>query len=123
MELKKIHEDKRGSVHVLTGEPLTVPEISFLTCRAGLARGGCIHEKSRENLTVISGSIYYFWGQEENHKIIHQGESIIIEANTPHYFLALTDCIVIEWGADLNEKQTKYQPFRAIVDEINKTRE
>jgi len=119
MKLTKIFKDFRGEIFSLTENPLTVPEVSIMTCKAGLARGGCVHHKSKEHLCVIEGVIQYVYGEDKKHVMLHAGQSITIEPNTPHFFLSITDSIVSEWGPQLEEKQEKYEPFRKIVMEIN----
>ncbi len=119
MLLTEIFKDIRGTIFALTGKPLNVPEISILTCSAGMARGGCIHRKSKEHLCVIEGVIKYVYGNDQKHVMLSPGQTITIEPNTPHFFLSLTDSITMEWGAELEEKQEKHEAFRKIVMEIN----
>ena len=118
MKLDHIHTDERGSIYSLNGNPLNLDEVSFLTCRAGKSRGGCIHRKNSEYLIVIEGWINYVWGKD-NCKMMKAGDSITIPPNTPHYMIALTDSIIAEWGCTTEEKKEKYEPFRKIVMEIN----
>ena len=42
-----------------------------------------------------------------------------IPRNTPHYFIALEDSIILEWGATPEEKINKHKEFRKMVDDIN----
>jgi len=121
MKLDNIHEDARGFIKTITGGFETCPELTIMKTNAGFARGGCIHDKSREHLVVIEGSIKYFWGMDSgSHKILRAGQGITIDPNTPHFFLSLTDSIVAEWGPQIEEKQGKYKPMRDLVNSINK---
>jgi len=122
MELNSIHNDNRGSINVLVGDLTTVPEVTIFRTKAGYARGGCIHMKSREHLVVIEGMIEYFhtdqWGGSLK-RIFLSGNSITIQPAIPHYYVSKTDSIVMEWGPLLEEKKGKHEAFRAIVDAIN----
>lgn len=125
MKLDKIFADKRGEIYSVTESPLTLPEVSFLTCNAGMARGGCIHRKNFEHLCVIEGTMNYYYGLENDdissmrHITLRAGQSFTIPPNTPHFMLALTNCVFIEFGCEIEEKQEKYLPYRKIVDDIN----
>lgn len=119
MKINNIHSDNRGFIKALTGDLQTCPEIAIMKTNAGCARGGCIHRKNKEHLCVLEGSIEYVYGDENVHVMLQQGQSITIEPNTPHFFLSLSDSLVAEWGATLEEKQEKHTAFRKIVMEIN----
>lgn len=95
------------------------PEVTIFHTRQGMARGGCIHHKSDEHTCVISGLVEYVMG--ECRFILEAGDSMVIPAGTPHYFLSLSDSVVLEWGATPEEKKEKHPEFRAIVEEINDT--
>jgi len=119
VEFKKIHEDKRGAIHVLMDFLEDGKEFAFLEVKKGYARGGCFHSKD-EHLAVIKGKIKLILGEEE--KIISQGESIFIPSKTPHAFIGVDDSsIVAEWGITTQEKQSdiKDPELRSKVDEIN----
>lgn len=119
MQLQKIHEDKRGEIYSLTGSPLNYPEVSFLTCKAGFSRGGCIHSEHSEHLVVIEGVINYYYDTDLKHITLHTGQAFTIEPNTPHFIVALKDSIIAEWGCNTEEKAGKYAPFRKLVEDIN----
>jgi len=127
MELNKIHEDNRGSIHALTGDPLVHPEVSFLSTKSGLMRGGCIHRINSEHLCVIEGMIEYYYRlpNDENIKcqIMINGQSITIPPNTPHYMLSVSDSIIAEWGCEIEEKAEKHEEFRKIVLDHNLTKQ
>lgn len=119
MKLNKIHEDNRGQIFAITETPLTVPEVSFMSCHAGMSRGGCIHRKNSEHLCVIEGVMNYYYGEDMRHVTLKPGQGITIPPNTPHFMLALTDCVFIEWGCEEEEKKEKYESYRKIVNDIN----
>lgn len=125
MKLEHIHSDNRGCIYSVTEKPLSSPEVSFLSTKKGIARGGCIHYKNYEHLCVIEGTIEYYFRlpneTEISNVILSTGQTISIPPATPHYLISLTDSIVIEWGCDLDEKKEKYEPFRRIVNEINES--
>lgn len=137
MILNHIFTDNRGSIHALTEGLHQFPEIAILQTNAGLARGGCIHDKSTEYLCVLEGEIIYVYGGDifnarlphstfdvnpQGHAMVRMkvGDTIAIQKNTPHYFISVTNSTVAEWGADPSEKQAKHEEFRAIVTEYNK---
>lgn len=117
MKLDSIHQDDRGSIHVIKDDDLGHPEVTIFTTGAGYARGGCIHHKSDEYCTVISGEVKYVIGDEKH--ILTDGMSVIIPRGTPHYFISWGYSVVMEWGATPEEKKEKHPEFRRIVDEIN----
>lgn len=119
MELKKIHEDKRGYIYVVDNLLEDNREFSFLEIKEGFARGGCLH-KNDEYFVVIEGSIKFILGYEE--KILKKGESGLIPKNLPHAFVALEDSIVSEWGISTEEKEAdvKDPELRKTVDDLNK---
>jgi mannose-6-phosphate isomerase-like protein (cupin superfamily) len=122
MELTNINEDSRGFIKTLVGDLSFVPEITIFKTKAGMARGGCIHPNSQEHLVVVEGTINYIYRMIDStlqYKVLTVGESITIVPNVPHYFISITDSIVLEWGPKIEEKQDKYEEFRKIVLGIN----
>lgn len=117
MQLIKIHEDERGSISIVKGL-IHIPELTLFKTNKGFARGGCIHPYSDEYCCIVDGSVRYVIGA--NGDIFTKGMSVLIPKNTPHYFEALEDCIVLEWGATSEEKRNKHSDFRSIVDKINR---
>jgi len=116
MELAKIHQDERGEIWVLLIEG---KEHTFLTVKKNFARGGCIHVFSQEHAVVIEGSVeYHIRGRRP--RVYGKGESISIPQNCPHYFVAVEDSILLEWGPSPEEKKEKYKQWRKVVDKINK---
>jgi quercetin dioxygenase-like cupin family protein len=119
MKIETIHEDERGKIFLLTEDLREHKEITIFTANKGYARGGCIHNEHDEHCVVLEGQIKYFIGNKETPKTMIKGQSILIPKATPHYFVAKTDCIVMEWGALPSEKKCKHPEFRAYVDKIN----
>jgi quercetin dioxygenase-like cupin family protein len=125
MQLNKINEDDRGSIHAITGALLNIPEVAIMKTKAGLARGGCIHYKSHEYLCVLEGKITYHYHLQglpfEYVREMKAGDIICIPPNTPHYMVSDTDSIIAEWGPTPEEKQVKHEQMRRLVLEHNKT--
>jgi quercetin dioxygenase-like cupin family protein len=117
MNLILIHTDKRGSILGWHGEELKHPEVAIFITKKDFARGGCIHKDSDEYTCIISGEVSYQIGSKTIK--LKDGGSAVIPKNTPHYFVSLTDSVVLEWGAKPEEKQEKYKSFRQRVDRIN----
>jgi len=117
LNLERIHKDERGEIDLLKGM-MRYPEITLFTTKKGFARGGCIHRVNGEFNVVLEGEIRYFIGEKE--VLMKVGDSVTIPKNTPHYFIALTDSLVAEWGCEPEEKVEKHKEFREIVDKINK---
>lgn len=116
MEITKLHEDGRGSINIITGE-MDHEELTIFHTNAGFARGGCIHNESDEHVVVISGKIIYV--SDDFYEPLAEGESILIPKETPHYFISITDSIVMEWGAKAEEKKNKHPEYRKIVEDFN----
>jgi len=121
MKLNLIQKDKRGTIYSITDKDLPFEEITLFFTKGGYARGGCIHRKNDENFCVISGTIKYVRGEnsKDAHYYFSTGKAEIIPKNTPHYFLSVTDSVVMEWGATIAEKQEKHSKTRKIVEELN----
>lgn len=124
LEMKKIHEDKRGEIYIITGMK-EHEEVTLFTTKAGKARGGCIHKKNDEHCIVLEGEIEHFMKWQHDCLPLgkvrgKKGIVITVPANKPHYFVSLTDSLVMEWGATAEEKKEKDPEFRKIVDRINK---
>jgi len=118
MEITKIHEDERGLIEALTG--LSVyEEVTLFFTKKGKARGGCVHHIHDEYCVVIEGCVDFFLNDYCHRMKV--GQSVLIPKHIPHYFIAITDCIVAEWGATKEEKRDKHIETRKLVDEINVT--
>lgn len=125
MKLTKIHEDKRGSIHVLTGDLVTCHEITILKTNQGYMRGGCYHYHTKEYLFVVEGMIELVLrsGSVELRKVLGPGMSWQINPCVAHYFEALSDCIVQEYGPSAEEKTTHDEEYRKRVTEHNTKRD
>jgi mannose-6-phosphate isomerase-like protein (cupin superfamily) len=119
MKLEKIHQDERGEIWTLMIDGV---EHTFLKSNKGYARGGCIHKFSEEHAVILQGSVEYHV-QGKKPRIYRKGESLLIQPNCPHYFIALENAIVLEWGPSPEEKKEKHPDWRKVVDRINKTAE
>jgi hypothetical protein len=117
MKLTKIHEDERGEIWLLEGFE-KYPEVTLFKTNAGYARGGCIHNINDEFTCVLEGDIVYFNGNDR--EFLTPGCNTIILKGTPHYYISVTDSVVLEWGATPEEKKEKHPQFREIVNKINK---
>lgn len=118
MDLKLIHEDKRGYIYLVEGLLEDNKEFTFMEIKKGFARGGCLHS-NKEYFAVIKGKVNFIIGDEE--KVLEAGYSGSFPAGTPHAFVGIEDSIVSEWGITSEEKKLdkKDLPLRKIVDEIN----
>ena len=94
---------------------------AIFTTKKGFVRGGCVHNLNDEFCCVIEGELLYRLGD----KVIDckKGDTIAIPKGTPHYFQALTYCVVLEWGATPEEKKEKHFEFRKIVETLNEKME
>jgi hypothetical protein len=123
LKLKKVHTDDRGFIYTLKSPMLTCEEITILLTKAGYARGGCIHRLHDETCVVIEGTITYFSLSPEykdfSFTIMHAGSSRVTSKGSPHYFVSDTDSVVMEFGANSDEKDNKYYYFKEIVDDLN----
>ena len=117
MQFNEIHADARGKISLLT-EDMKWDEVTVFKTNAGFARGGCIHEQSDEYTVIIEGEVIY---NIAGHNLtMRAGDNYTIRKGTPHYFISVTDSIVLEWGAKPEEKKEKHLQSRAIVDNFNK---
>jgi perosamine synthetase len=118
IKFEKIHEDARGSIHLVEDLLPNNKEFTFLEIKKGYARGGCLHSND-EYLVVVKGKIRFICGDDET--IVEMGESAKIPSFKPHAFIALEDSVVSEWGITVEEKNqdTKDEKLRAYVEDIN----
>jgi len=118
MELKKVHEDKRGSIWVIKDFLGPGKEYSILEIKKGAARGGCLHSKD-EYYSIIKGKVKVMMGNKEWEALA--GESGKFPAGVPHVFIGLEDSIISEWGITTEEKtlNKKDPEMLKIVDEAN----
>lgn len=118
LQYKKVHEDARGEISILYDpNEKDDKEIAFLRTNAGYARGGCIHRINDETAIVAKGKVKYYIDGKELYAF--EKDIIFIPKSTSHYFISLTDSIIIEFGATISEKQEKDPETKKIVDKIN----
>jgi quercetin dioxygenase-like cupin family protein len=118
LKFEKIHMDERGEIYVITGALPEGREITLFTTKKGYARGGCVHRENRERVTMINGGVRYHI-EHLSPKEYWEGDLFTIPAGVAHYFISLTDSVVIEWGATIEEKKEYNPEWRKIVEKIN----
>ena len=116
MKFSKIHKDDRGSISLLH-EDMKLDEVTVFETNAGYARGGCVHNINDEYVTVIEGDVIYV--TDGLVEYMSMGDNLTVHAGMPHYFISVTDSIVMEWGATPKEKKEKHTEYRRVVDEFN----
>lgn len=117
MQMNKIHEDERGEIYSI---PLSGKEdIAIITTNKGYARGGHKHPNNDEYFIVVKG-IIKLW-MDESHELYHEGMSECIPHGCRHFFISLTDSIIIHWGADETQTVEDHE-YRGYVDGTNKRR-
>jgi mannose-6-phosphate isomerase-like protein (cupin superfamily) len=115
MKLDMIHSDYRGAIWTLM---IDGTEHTFLKSNKGYARGGCVHKFSIEHVVILEGSVEYHI-QGKKIRVYKKGQSLSIQPNRPHYFVALENSTVVEWGPSPEEKKEKHPEWRKVVDQIN----
>jgi len=113
MEIEKIHEDKRGSLHrILFKEK----EFLIIFTKKGMLRGGDYHKSTQRDF-VLTGCMEFRYKTDgrEHVKTLNAGEMIHFEPNVPHMFTAKEDTLIIEWLEGEFEK-SYYQPYRKLVE-------
>lgn len=118
MELKKIHEDERRSIHLVSGLLPEEREFTFIDLHKGKAIGGCYHTED-EYYAIIKGKVKVIIGEEEKEAVA--GDSGTFPKGVSHGFIAIEDSIVSEWGIKTSEKEcdVKDIAMRERLDEIN----
>lgn len=124
--MKKIHEDQRGEIYIITGD-IQHEEITLFVTNKGFARGGCIHRINDEFCVVLEGEIrYHRFGMNiagidvgEYVVTLNEGDKIMVTHGIPHHFISMTKSVVMEWGPSGEEKKERDSETRKIVDEIN----
>lgn len=122
MEVTKIHEDERGSLYTIRFKD---KEFLLIETKQGYSRGGDYHQ-SKQHFTLLKGKIQLKYKVKYNiydpndigcdmNKILEEGNSISIDAEMPHMFTALTDCLVVEWLEGEREK-TYFEEYRRLVE-------
>ena len=131
---KVVNEDERGEISVLF-DPVEEDnkEIAILRTNKGFVRGGCVHNLNDEIVLVVKGKVQYHiitkWKKknpntlidgEDHVQILVGGDKILVPKGKPHYYISLTDSIVIEFGATTPEKQKKHPEIREMVERLNR---
>ena len=115
-DIKKVHEDERGEIFVI---PCTKEkDLAMFKTKKGYARGGCVHVFDDEYFVVIKGKIACIIDDE--YLEYDEGMSGMIPRNSPHMTIALTDSILMEWGARRDDKNVYHEDYREKVKKINK---
>ena len=120
---KKIHTDKRGEIYATDDILKDGREINIMTLKAGYARGGCIHRKNAEYFAVLEGEVHLVIWMPGSENVVGSyrptpGHIIKIMPNHPHYFEAISDAVVSEWGVG-REETGRDLAMRKIVEKIN----
>lgn len=120
--IKKINEDKRGYILLVNDLLDEGKEFTFMFTKKGYARGGCLHSKD-EHYVVIDGIALLRCkiGEKYVQREVKVGCAGNIPAGTPHAFIAVTDCIISEWGITTAEKEEnkKDEELFQYVKKIN----
>lgn len=114
IDLKKIHEDKRGIIWKLSYNNKDY-FISFT--RKGYARGGDIHNGKQYNAILYGNLLVKEKYDVDIESILKGGDFIVINKNVPHVFIALKDSLMLEWHEyRLGEYENKrfYKPYREL---------
>lgn len=112
MEIEKVNEDQRGSIHRILFKG---KEFIILFTKKGCLRGGDYH-KSNQHDIVLTGKLEFKYkanGREQT-KTLGAGEMICFEPNVPHMFSAKEDTLIVEW-LDGEFEKSYYQPYRRLV--------
>ena len=119
MKLKKVHEDKRGSIHSVTGIELKEhDEAVLIFTKKGYARGGCINDINDEHHVLIEGKVIFYIPNKID-KILNKGDDFYVYRGFPHYMIALEDSLILEWGTIEEERCKKDKSTLDIVNKIN----
>lgn len=123
LDIKRVNQDKRGEIYVISGDSLPFPELTLLITKQGFARGGCVHENHDEHTIILDGEVTYFKKGRAPSSLKAdetQFSGTFNPKGVPHYMVSLTNSVVLEWGAPAEEKGKHYKPYRDIVERINK---
>lgn len=107
------YRDDRGEIYI---NKIKGKEFIVSYTKAGNLRGGDCHSGKQYNL-ILKGKFEITLRQnnEDVVKVYEPNELIVIPANTPHLFKALTDAILIEWKAGAY-KPRYYEPYRKMIN-------
>ena len=76
--------------------------IQLLHCKEGDMTSWHIHEHKSQQLTVLSGLVWFFTNGRD--VILHPGETIRVDRSVPHCFAVISDAVILESyiGADVS---------------------
>ncbi|MHA1853885.1 MAG: hypothetical protein ACTSUF_10335 [Candidatus Heimdallarchaeaceae archaeon] len=115
MNSQKTFEDSRGTIRVFYDND---EELKVITTYQGKARGGCLHDCD-EVFEVVSGDVLLVAG---NSLCLKAGKSCVIQAFTHHWFISLTDSVVIE-RIRRKSNSRKDEKIRDFIKKINGTQD
>lgn len=104
IEFKEVSKDDRRTIFANANILKENKEISIIKLNKDNAIGACIHKKD-EYAVMIEGSALLNIGGITCPLITwYKGEAHILPKDKSHSFIALEDCIIIEWGITEKEK-------------------
>mgnify|MGYP001577066154 CR=1 FL=1 len=108
------YSDVRGEIFI---NKIKGVEFIVSFTKAGVYRGGDYHA-SKQYAIILKGKFEITLRQNNKEAVKKYGpnELIVVPANTPHLFKALTDVLSIEWKAGAG-KPRYYQPYRKIINQ------
>lgn len=108
------YSDGRGEIFI---NKIKGVEFVVSFTKAGRTRGGDYHA-SKQYAIILKGKFEITLRQKNKEAVKEYGpnEFIVVPANTPHLFKALTDVLSIEWKTG-TAKPRYYQPYRKLVNE------
>lgn len=113
MEIEKIHEDKRGSLHRIL---FRGKEFLIVFTKKGMLRGGDYHKSTQHDVVLIGWMEFrYKKDGQEQIKTLKAGEMIHFEPGVPHMFTAKEDTLILEW-LDGEFEKSYYEPYRKLVE-------
>ena len=107
--------DVRGSIHNMR---IGGFRFNVLTTKRGMLRSGDVH-KARQFDMIFSGSVRVTTREHDTdvQRVYHGGQLVIIPANVPHIFEALSDTVMAEWWEGDSKFECRYyNPYRRKVD-------
>lgn len=115
MEVSLANKDRRGEIwKVQTGKKV----LWLAKTNKGFARGGDIH-KGKQYALILEGRVEVKMQYPNQEVIIIYGknETVVVNAEIPHVFIALEDTVFLEWHEfPLPPFKNKryYEPYRRL---------
>lgn len=124
MELNKVSEDSRRTIHAIEGLFEDNTEFTFIHLKQGRAIGGCKHLK-KEYYMVVKGHVLTrtsMAGLKDRNESKSSGKGGIFLPNEAHAFMAIEDSIICEWGISASDKKSdkKDSQLLKFVNAVNK---